>query len=114
MALINTSERSRYASNTAELIGIIRGALVEELAATNTYDDIISCVRSMGISPTDDSGNRRDIPEDQLSREEAQDIVKLIEEIRDDELHHTGKLLSLIEALDSHVAQNMKEGAGGL
>jgi rubrerythrin len=113
MALINTTERSTFPSNALELAALLRMALVEELAAVNTYTDLANAARRTGLLPVDGEGNPREIPEGCLTKEAADMIAEAIDEIRKDENQHVGKLLGLMSLLDKKSNAEMREGSKG-
>ena len=68
-----------------ELIIHLRNALREELDATNTYDKLINCCSDESIKP-------------------------ILEEIKEDEINHQGRLISLLMKLDASQMEPFNRG----
>jgi hypothetical protein len=111
MAIVETGKSSCFISTKLELAACVREKVIEELDATNSYGRLIECIRTMGMPNIDDHGAPREIPADRVSVDEAEKLVEFIEEIRDDEIQHTGKLMSLMRELDENTNVRMMEGA---
>lgn len=114
MALIDTSSAgSQWVDDTGDLVRSLRLALVEELAAVNTYEKLACGVRRSGFTGVDADGNPLPVPEDRLSVEEAKAIAESILEIAHDELTHVGKIGEIINMLSPATKAAITEGAAG-
>lgn len=112
-SLIDTGSRGCYIESKASAVKSIRLALAEELAATNTYEDLAESVRQAAFPSVNPDGTRAVVPPTRFSAEQAEKIAKALDEIRDDELQHTGKLLALIALLDDNSAAQLSAGGRG-
>jgi hypothetical protein len=110
MALVDTSRNSTYFDSIPDLVLKLRDTLIEELAAINTYDQLIASIRRMGLSGIDQQGNLRSIPDNQLSTEAAGKLADFFVKIRDEELEHSGAITQLMCDLDSNVKERMAAG----
>jgi hypothetical protein len=110
MALIDTGRGPNYISNKAELVTCVRYRLMEELDAANSYDQLIQTIKTMAVSAVDSEGNPRNIPKEQVSFEDAKELVSFIGKIRDDEIRHSGALVDFMKRLDAGVNSNMSKG----
>ena len=81
MGLLQSNVAAENINATA--IQMLRGALMDELGATNLYEELA-----------------KEIPQ----------YKDVFEEIRQDEIHHQGRLLNLILTLDPSQEEKFKEG----
>lgn len=72
--------------STEEFVMKLRDGLREELDATNTYDELLQCA--------------------------PEEVKPILEEIKEDEINHQGRLLSLILKLDPSQLDPFNKGLG--
>ena len=113
MSLVNTRERSFYFDSKRDLVSQLRMALAEELSAVNSYEDLARGARMMGRPAYDGNGSPVEIPDHQLSQDDADKVSKFLEEIMKDELQHVGKLLALCDELDKMTREEIIKGRAG-
>jgi hypothetical protein len=101
MALIDTSKLpcTKPFETTQEIVFALRLALADELAATNLYESIMGKVLSSSVFSQ--------------SEEDRDALIEALAEIRDDEIHHQAKLLSLALKLDDNYSAVFSEGVEG-
>jgi hypothetical protein len=99
MPTIDTSRYDGWIDDIPDLVTKLRARLMEELDATSVYERMAQNIRSMGVPMTNPDGSPSVIPDNRLSQAEANVIADFIKEIRNDEVDHTGKLISLISEL---------------
>lgn len=114
MSIINTSERSGWFDRIPDLVSVLRNKVMEELDATNSYEQLARNVRMAGVPEKSPDGADVIVPPDKLSMSDAESIAKMIDHIRKEEIRHTAALLGLINELDPEVATAMQKGAGAL
>jgi hypothetical protein len=112
MALIDTRKVGTYLSTRGELVSKLREHLMEELDAANSYDELIRCCRMLTTSEVDANGNPREVPPDRFSKDDSDKLAQLFEEIKRDEIEHSGIILNLMEDLDPALDAAMRKGMG--
>lgn len=111
MALIDTAMAgTNWLEHKEEMVQSLRLALVEELAAANTYEKLAYAIGRSGMPDHDFDGNPVVVPEDRLTVQEAKNLCGAILEIKDDELTHTGKLMRIIDMLSPETARLVEQG----
>jgi hypothetical protein len=110
MAQVDTGSGGCWLSTIKELVMQFRMKVCEEMDAANSYDRLIDSVRQMGFSVFDEQGKARELPEGRISIDDANEIVKILEKIRDDEIGHSAAFLALIEGLDPKIEAIMRKG----
>lgn len=115
MALIDTSAAgSQWIDNNRDLVTSLRLALVEELAAVNTYERLACGIRRSGFSGFDGEGRSLPVPEDRISTDAANALADSVLEIAHDELTHVGKITEMINMLSPEAKAAIAEGAVGV
>ena len=115
MAMVDTSAAgSQWIDDNKELVRSLRLALVEELAAVNTYERLACGVRRSGFSGLDVDGRALPVPADRISTEAANALADSIMEIAHDELTHVGKITEMINMLSPEAKAAIAEGAAGV
>jgi hypothetical protein len=111
VAVIDTSI-SGWLDTIPDLVRSLRAKLIEELDATTSYEKLIFAIRAMGYALVGPDGKTREIPEDKLDIVEANKVADIIQEIRDDEIEHTGRLIDLLSKLDDTSSAAFKISTG--
>lgn len=114
MALIDTKRRGMYFDGIPDLVCKLRETLMDELDAANTYEELACNARCMGYRDTDEIGQKREIPGNKLSVEDAGNLAVIFERIRDEEISHSTVLLNLMGDLEPKFKEYMKKGLGAL
>jgi rubrerythrin len=87
-SLIDTGKKRK------SLVETIRNKIIEEFDAQNSYQDFINILKQ--------------------DEEKNKDLIDAINEIKDDEIKHSGILMELLMKLSPQQAQKMQEGLGEL
>ena len=112
MALIETQKASNsYVDGIPDLMVSLRLAVVEELAAVNTYKILAQGIARCGTAEFDSEGKKIEVPDTMLTTTEAKAIAAEIEEIADDEITHVGKLMELMNKIDPAFKAQLAKGA---
>ena len=111
--LVDTSEQSFYFGDKKDMVQKVRMILCEELAAVNTYESLASNIRSMGRRPDEVEGIPRALDDRYLSVEDAKRLAEFVDEIRNDELNHVGKLQAIIDKFDATSREETRKGKTG-
>lgn len=115
MAFIDTSAAgSQWIDNNKDLVVSLRLALVEELAAVNTYERLACGIRRSGFYGFDPDGKPLQVPADRLTVDAADALADSIMEIAHDELTHVGKITEMINMLSPESKTAIAEGAAGV
>lgn len=99
MALINSDAQSgKIAIESSEqLVRILNGLIADESGATALYSKVRDSVKSCPL----------------LCEELKKDILSRLNEIRNDEIQHTGSLLQMIALLDNSFVVDLNKGGKG-
>ena len=97
MALVNSDANVDLIEykRKQQVMGTINGLLADENGAIALYTKVISSV------------------EEALNLERRDEIVKRLEEIRKDEIHHVGSLLQIMSLLDDNFIVELNKGIEG-
>ena len=97
MALINSDANVDLVEykRKQQVMGTINGLLADENGAIALYTKVISSV------------------EEAVNLERRDEIVKRLEEIRKDEIHHVGSLLQIMSLLDDNFIVELNKGIEG-
>lgn len=97
MALINSDANVDLVEykRKQQVMGTINGLLADENGAIALYTKVISSV------------------EEAVNLERRDEIVKRLEEIRTDEIHHMGSLLEIMSLLDNNFTVELNKGIAG-
>lgn len=97
MALINSDANVDLVEykRKQQVMGTINGLLADENGAIALYTKVISSV------------------EEAVNLERRDEIVKRLEEIRKDEIHHVGSLLQIMSLLDDNFVVELNKGIEG-
>lgn len=97
MALVNSDESVDLIDykRKQQVMGTINGLLADENGAIALYTKVISSV------------------EEAVNLERRDEIVKRLEEIRTDEIHHMGSLLEIMSLLDNNFTVELNKGIAG-
>lgn len=96
MALINSDACSEKITikSSKQLVRILNGLIADESGATSLYSKVIDSVEDTDIQNKDE-------------------ILSRLEEIRKDEIQHTGSLLQIISLLDDDFVLELNRGGKG-
>ena len=97
MALVNSDANVDLIEyrRKQQVMGTVNGLLADENGAIALYTKVISSV------------------EEALNLERRDEIVKRLEEIRKDEIHHVGSLLQIMSLLDDNFIVELNKGIEG-
>ena len=97
MALINSDANVDLVEykRKQQVMGTINGLLADENGTIALYTKVISSV------------------EEAVNLERRDEIVKRLEEIRKDEIHHVGSLLQIMSLLDDNFIVELNKGIEG-
>lgn len=97
MALINSDASVDLIEyrRKQQVMGTVNGLLADENGAIALYTKVISSI------------------EEAVNLEHLDEIVKRLEEIRKDEIHHVGSLLQIMSLLDNNFIVELNKGIEG-
>lgn len=97
MALVNSDANVDLIEyrRKQQVMGTVNGLLADENGAIALYTKVISSV------------------EEAVNLERRDEIVKRLEEIRKDEIHHVGSLLQIMSLLDDNFIVELNKGIEG-
>lgn len=97
MALVNSDANVDLIEyrRKQQVMGTVNGLLADENGAIALYTKVISSI------------------EEAVNLERRDEIVKRLEEIRTDEIHHVGSLLQIMSLLDDNFIAELNKGIEG-